>query len=367
VSFTDAMMPGHKAIVSATGHISFYHQWTHWSEGKKVDKIATFPGITPETSRQIVMERSVLIARRIDPNTPPQEEMPKIRDFIEDEFIPFAQKKYKKFATVQSQLNCWILNYFSAERDKPLDRIERKDAVKFIEWAAENGSEVTANRVLALLSTIMNRAIDLGLLERNPCLRVRKFPEPESRDRVASEEEFQRLVRTLRRRIAHPHVKILYLLTLLSLRLSEVLTMRWSLIDLEKAQYTIPKPKNGRRRVIALNPLALELLEEMRQQRDPSVDWVFPSNSRSGHVTDIKRMAKSVFAEAEVYDFRIHDIRRSAASALLNDYGASLASVREILGHSDLRSTMVYARLSAKSMAKTSRLLAEKVQGVCDD
>lgn len=367
ISFTDALMPGHKAFVSVTGHTTFFHQWTHWSEGKKVDKIGTFPGITPEISREIVVERNALIARRLDPNTPRQEEVPRITDFIRDEFVPFAQKKYKKFATIKSQLKCWILKYFRGERNKPLDQITRKDIIKFVEWVAESCSEVTANRCLSLLSAILNRALDLEVIARNPCRGVRKFREPESRDRVAGEEEFQRLVRVIKGRIAHPHAKILYLLMLLSLRMSQVLAMRWSMIDFDRAMYTIPKSKNGRRQIVALNPLALELLKDMHQERDLSVDWVFPAKSKSGHVTDIKRMAKSVFAEAKLHDFRIHDIRRSAASVLLNDCDASLASVKEILGHSDIRSTLIYARLSAKSMAKTSALLADKILEVCDD
>ena len=140
--------------------------------------------------------------------------------------------------------------------------------------------------------------------------------------------------------------------------------MQWSRIDLEKATYFIPTDlsKNRRARTIALNQPTIDLLTQMFEVRDPSNDWVFPANSRSGHTVDIRTQFQKLLAEAGITNFTIHDIRRSGSSALLNDFVAKPLKIMGILGHSDMRSTLVYSRLSAKSMMQVSDQLGQKFE-----
>jgi integrase len=361
IAFTDAMTPGLKGVVSETGSITFCHQWTHWSDGKRVDRIGLYPGVSPELSREIILKRNAKIAQLLDPNKPDDDGIPKISEFILNDILEFIDKKYKRPATVKSQINCWILKFFTGDMDKPLNGITRKDVIKFCEWVASMRTDVTANRCRTTLSGIMNRAIDLEYIDRNPCQGIKKFREPESRTRIFSDDEFKRYCNVLMKHIDHQHAKILYLLVLLSLRFEEVASMEWDNIDYEKSEYTIPKTKNGSRRVIALNAPALDLLRQMHADRkDLENPHVFPARSESGHTINIRRKHKKILAESKIEGFRTHDIRRSGASALLNDFDANPLKIMEILGHKDMRSTLVYARLSAKSMAATSDLLAQK-------
>jgi integrase len=359
IVFTDSLLQGHKFVVGATGSIGFFHQWTHHQNGKQLDKIGTHPSLTPEISREIIMKRNVLIAQGLDPRVP-HAGIPKLSEFIEDEIIAFFRKKYKKLATVESQIRCWIKKYFKGDRDKPLNQYKRKDIVKFVEWVAAQRSAETANRCKSTLATIMHRAMDLEFIERNPCHGIKRLSEADSRDRIFSDSEFKRYCKVLMRHIGHLHAKILYVLVLIPLRFGEASTMAWRHLDFETSTYTIPNPKNGRRRVIAMNAPVLELLRQMNAERDPKNPWIFPAKSESGHVVNIRKKHKEILKEAQIDGFRTHDIRRSGASALLNDFDANPLKIRDILGHSDLRSTLVYARLSAKSMTETSDLLARK-------
>jgi len=327
---------------------------------KRFDKLGTWPSVSPDLGRELVMDRNAKIAQGLDPCVP-YAMIPKLSEFIKDEIIESFKSKYKKFATVQSQLDCYVTEYFKGDRDKPLSEYTRKDIIKFIEWVAEQRSTVTANRCLALVSAIMNRAIDLEHIEINPCSKVKKFREPEGRTRIFTDSEFEAYCSALMNRIGHPHAKILILLVLLSLRFSEVASMRWENLSLSTASYTIPHPKNGRRRVIALNAPSLELLKQLHEARDPESPWIFPANSKPGHTVSVRSMHRKILEEAGMdKTFRVHDIRRSGASFLLNDFDANPLKLRDLLGHSDLRSTLVYARLSAKSMTETSDLLAQK-------
>lgn len=328
------------------------------TDRKRRYKIGPYPFVGVELAREIVADRIRKIAQRLDPDV--TEVMPRIRAFMQGDITEILPRKYKKVATPESLMNCWHLEYFTGDRDKPLDQITRKDVIKFIEWVASRRSDVTANRCLSLLSVIMNRAVDLEYINRNPCRGVKKYREPESRSRIFSDAEFERYCAALMKNIDHQHAKILKLLVLLSLRFFEVASMAWPNFDSVAATYTIPRTKNGSRRVIALNAPALELLIQMSAVRDPQNPWVFPAKSECGHTINIRKLHRKILAEAQIEGFRTHDIRRSGASALLNDFDANPLKIMEILGHRTMKSTMVYARLSAKSMVATSDLLAQK-------
>jgi len=363
IRFTDSMMPGLKAVVSETGSIFFYHLWTPSTKEKKAkrfDKLGPWPGLSPEKARELMKARQEKIAFGQDPSVP-DVDMPTISEFIASE-LEWLLKRYKKTATVKSQIKCWLLGYFVGGKDMPLDQLSRRDVIKFIEWVADKRSEVTANRCLSLLSVVLTRAQDLEYIERSPCNGVKGYPEPESRSRISSDDEYNRWVKSLIKNIDHLHSKILYILTLIPLRFQEVAAMQWSRIDLDNGTYFIPDSlsKNRRGRTIALNHPVVDLLTEMSSKRDPGVDWVFPASSVSGHVVNIRVQFKKILKEAGITDFRIHDCRRSGASALLNDFDANPLKIMQILNHRSMQSTMVYARLSAKSMVETSDLLAQK-------
>lgn len=362
ITYTDLMLPGFKGVVSANGAVTFYHQWTHWNGGRQFDKIGKHPGISPDLAREIILNRIALIAQRINPNTIDESVIPNIDDFIRDEILPMLDEWYAKSATPRSQIKKWLLRYFSGKMAKRLNKVTRRDIVKFCEWVAANGSKTTANRCKSLLSVIMNRALDLEYIDRNVCLGVKGYREADSRTRIFSDDEYVRFAKTVIRNIDHPHAKILYLLLLIPLRFMEVAAMQWSRIDLEKGTYFIPADlsKNGRARTIALNPPAIDLLVQMSGERDSDVDWNFPANSESGHTVDIRDQFAKILTEAGISSFRIHDIRRSGASALLNDFDANPLKIMEILGHRDMRSTLIYSRLSAKSMVQASDQLGQK-------
>lgn len=327
--------------------------------GKKIFiTIAPVNVMTLVKVREEVRKNKELLLRGVNPKEQVRvEASPTLAKFIEEDFLAYARKKYKSIKDVMSRLNGKIIPQLGHYR---LADIRKVDVVRYHELLQDEISSITANRTLSLLSSILKRAVDLELIDRNPASGVKKFYEGESRDRFLSDEELKRFFIALRKRLHTPQGQAIFLLISLGLRRGELLSCRWESVNLESRQLYIPDPKNRKPRYVAINSQAYDLLVKMQENRTPS-PFLFPSNSAKGHLLEIRRTLSRVFNDAGLKGVRGHDLRRTNASILLNG-GASLAEVKESMGHSDIRSTLVYAKLSTASMAKTGEIAARKIE-----
>lgn len=308
--------------------------------------------------REVVRKNKELLLQGVHPkDSVKSEASPTLASFVESDFLPYAKKKYKSIKDVESRLKGKILPQFGSRR---LSDIRKADVVRYHELVQEEVSSITANRTLSLLSSVLKRAVDLELIEKNPVRGVKKFYEGESRDRFLNDDELERFITILKAKLDTPQGQAIFLLISLGLRRGEVMAMKVQHIDLREKRIHIPDPKNRKPRNIAINSQAHALLSDMLEGRNQASGWLFPSRSKEGHMLSVRKTFARIVKEAKLPEFRLHDLRRTHASLLINA-GASLYEVKDILGHEDIRSTQIYAKLSTSSLAKTSEIAARKI------
>jgi integrase len=198
-----------------------------------------------------------------------------------------------------------------------------------------------ANRVMELLSSIYNRAIEWGYPGQNPAEGIEPFKEAK-RDRFIQADELPRFFKALGNDTSEDFKHFVLLSLLTGARRTNVLAMRWPDIDLQAATWRIPQTKNDEPQVVALVPEAVEILHARKPQ--PSGN-VFPAASKTGYLTPPKKRWRELLKRAEVSNLRVHDLRRSLGSWQAIS-GASLAIIGKSLGHKSASATMIYARLS---------------------
>lgn len=155
------------------------------------------------------------------------------------------------------------------------------------------------------------------------------------------------------------HIEPLLLLALnTGLRRGDLLNLRWDNINLDRRQMTlvISKSSHARRKAgkhvdpvsLPLSPEAVNVLKRWKAQT--TGDIVFPGQTGKA-LTVVNKGFDAVMTRAKIEGFRFHDLRHTFASRLVMA-GVDINTVRELMTHSDIKMTLVYAHLSPDHKAQ---------------
>ncbi len=201
----------------------------------------------------------------------------------------------------------------------------------------------TANKVHDLLRRVFKHAIIKKVVTENPCQGVTRYCEI-MRDRVLTADEIEKFLEAVNTQ-HEPWCTYFKLLLMTGARKGAVAAMRWQDLDLVNAVWTIPgwASKNKKTLVIALVPQAVNLLSGFDRMDDT---WVFPSNSKTGHIIEPAKAWNRIKQASGLTDVRMHDIRRTVGTSLAVN-GASAHVIAKALGHKSLQSAQAYVHLDA--------------------
>lgn len=197
------------------------------------------------------------------------------------------------------------------------------------------------NRLVELFSSVWSRCIKWGLITTpNPCKLIDK-PRLHSRTRYASETEIRSVLTAINNLTDYRSKAALQLLLLTGCRKSEILGLKWSDVNLDGRHLILRNTKNGSDCVVPLTDNAYQIIDALPRKHKV---WLFPSDSSSGHLSDLIRAWQNVRDVTGLQDLRIHDLRRTVGSLLAQD-GVSLPIIGAVLNHQSQKSTQIYARL----------------------
>ena len=215
----------------------------------------------------------------------------------------------------------------------------------------------TSNRYLAALSAVLRLASQEWLwVATNPVSSVRRKREHRGRVRFLSEEERDRLLAACEA----SYNRRLFPLTLFAIttgaRKSELLGLRWRDVDLPNRRAVLEKTKNRDRRMLSFPGRAGEILVEMAKV--PNISGYLFAGER-GRPSFPRKAWEAAVREAELEDFRWHDLRHTAASYLAMS-GATLAEIAAFLGHRTFDMVRRYSHLSEQHSEAVAARMAEK-------
>lgn len=356
----DTRAPGLQLRVTASGVKTF--SWFRWVKGAGKPERMTlgrWPEMSIDDARDHVARLNAATADGACPATERREA--RAEQTFGDLFTLYLERWSKpRKRTWSHDLAYYQKHIAQALGSVRLSQITRRE-IADLHAKIGQAHPTMANRVLALVSSIMGRAREWGVWEgENPCLGVRRYPE-QKRDRFLSGEEIQCFLAALEEE-PKPLLRAFFLLSLLTgARRGNVTAMRWEEIDESRQAWRIPDTKNGQPVTVPLVPMAMEILGQLRQEAES--EWVFPSpRSVTGHLVEPRKAWERVLARAGIEGARIHDLRRTMGSWQAIT-GASLPVIGKSLGHKSQQATAIYARLSLDPVREAMAKATEAMMG----
>lgn len=294
-----------------------------------------------------------------------------VTDLINAYLDNLKTKNPRRYDEVKGMLDWWkeelgltILSHFKSEaivkaQKKLLTRErQRKDA----DGKARTLSPATVNRYMVALHSAVEFGIHpLEWISTNPLKKRDKLKEF-GRTRFLSMEEVDRLLAACKRsKNAHLHAIVIMALCT-GARRAEIQYMKWVHVSADITRITLPKTKNGEVRAVYLTGAASMLVSQMRDAREEGQIYLFPSPNDPNRPIDFESAWSYAVEEAELADFRFHDLRHTCGSYLAMN-GASTVEIMEVLGHKTLAMAGRYAHLTNTHTSNVVGKMTERMLG----
>ena len=234
--------------------------------------------------------------------------------------------------------------------------IKPPDIAVFLDQMKSEGYALgTCNRALVMLRYGFELALKWKIegVNSNPLKEIKNLVFDNKIERFLTPEQTQELMNSIQESENKQLQFIVLFLIYTGARKREVLEAKWIDIDWQRKSWRIPKTKSGKIRHVPLSSGALDLLQKLKFKLKLKSTDQLPifENPRTGlpYVSFFYSWDKAR-TRAGLKEFRIHDLRHSFASCLVNA-GRSLYEVQELLGHADIKTTSRYAHLSRERLS----------------
>lgn len=359
--YSDSVCSGLRLIHSYRTDRKIFHFRYHFPKGKKkTQKIGEYPGVTVELARKIANKYKALLAEGVDPAQQFTEQTEKLtfKQFVEQIYLPDIMTRKKSWKDDNQKLEKDMYQVFGK---KLLTDITKGDVTQYINSIRSRTSNSTANRHRALLSSIMNMAIDHEMLARNNLLHIKKFPESSKHGRKLTDEELPRLLNALATARNQVSALAIKLLLATGMRKAECLQLEWCNIDYVGcvAKLEAEKTKGNHAHEPPLNDFAVTTLKELEKLREADNPYVFPGNN-GNCLTTVRKTFETCKKIAGIVNFRLHDCRHNFITRLV-DAGVPLSVVQQIVGHRSPAMTQRYTHLGADALQAASQIASKQL------
>jgi len=359
IDYFDTTMRGFMLEVRASGGKTYYQRYTDERGRERQFKIGAADVLTLRQARRKALQIKAQAILGGDPQRQRQERrsIPTLRVFIEDRYLPFVQTYKRSWQTDEIVLRVHVLPRLGRLF---LDEITTERIVEIV--AAMRGDEYapgTVGRVIVILRYLFNLARKWNVLgaSENPAAGI-PVPPDVQRNRFLDTLEIKKLVEVLVSDENQVAAKAILLLLLTGARRNEITHARWEHVDLEASTLFVPLSKSGKSRYVVLNADAVAVLKSIpRLLGNP---YVFPSPVTGRPSASLYFPWHRIRTKAGLGDVRLHDLRHSFASALVND-GKDLYTVQRLLGHANAKATQRYSHLSRKTLAEAAETMGKVI------
>jgi integrase len=316
VDHFDGSYPGFTVRVSAGGRKTLTYLYRHAGKLKRIT-FGIFPAMTLAEAHDKWREARDLVQAGRDPGRISQAGA---TDFagVAEEWLQRDQAKNRTREHTKRALEREVLPHWG---HRNVGDIGRRDVLDLVDGIADRGHVTQARRVHGHLHRLFTWAVGRGIVEQNPLLSLPKPGSENHRDRVLCDDELVKVWRSSDQLGDYGTAVKLLLLT--GARREEIAKLKW--IEIVDGDIVLegPRTKTGKARIIPLSTAARTIVHGLPRNGD----FVF----RTG-LSDWSAAKAMIDKLVKIPEWRIHDLRRTAATGL-QKLGVALQVTEAVLGH----------------------------------
>lgn len=219
---------------------------------------------------------------------------------------------------------------------------------KFLNHLNTNLSNNSVITYFNKINAALNQAVKEKIIVENPIRYIDRLKKEETEIVFLSKDDIQKIINT---DFFDEEAKNAFLLSCYTgLRVSDIKALKWNHIKNDRIQLTQTKTKNAV--YIPLNQNALTLLGKQKHNKE----FVF---ELSEHMSSINRTVKKLIKKSEINkEVHFHSARHTFATLLVTS-GVNIFTISKLMGHKDIKSTLVYAKVIDEEKEKAVNSMAE--------
>ena len=364
IDFFDSGQRGFMLEVRCSGGKTFYQRYTDARGRERQYKIgpADVVGLSAARRRARSIVAQALIGSDPQARRAELRSIPTFAELVHKRYLPHVRSYKRSWQTDETILRVHILpvlgsHYVDEVRSEPIAELVHK-------MRAKGYASGTTNRVVIVLRHVYNLARKWRVpgVTENPTAGINLAPDV-NRERFLSVEEAQRLIASIEEDENQVASRAIMLLLLTGARRNEVTHAKWEHVDWDKQTLLVPLSKSGKPRGIALNAQAIGLLRAIPRTEDSP--YIFPAPTTLRPSPSLHFPWQRIRVRAGLPDLRLHDLRHSFASFLVNN-GVSLYVVQGLLGHAHARFTQRYAHLTPDTLLEAAETMSGVIAAAAD-
>lgn len=269
-----------------------------------------------------------------------------------DQYLSYSETQHRPNTTRTAKST--LREFLKYTGNIMLNEISARNTEQFISHKAKECNPFTLRKHYVTLKSIFATAERWKYVSTNPMKGIPKPKLPEQIPLYFTRQDFSILLKAMGNDNDFKELCVFAVLS--GLRQSEIAQLSWANIDFENRIIRVRNSdsfitKSGKNRAVPINDYLYKIL--IFKQSHATSSLIFARNGKPYRHEFISKRLKKYIRQAGLDDrLHFHSLRHTFASWLVQD-GASLYEVKTLLGHVDMRTSMIYAHLQPELMHTT--------------
>ncbi len=293
---------------------------------------------------------------------------PTFEELMREKVCPYWRAKNRSFESYHQQRLKPLLKWFGTMRVSEItsEAVDKYKYARKREVLPRKKREIsgrTVNMELAVLKAAFRLALKKKWITgENQVQDVEKMGEVKKGSRILTHNEIERVL------VKCPfwHRPLVLVLWQTGMRIGELLTLTWRHVDFDANTLKLKHTKTNTDREVSMTPQVRDLLWGMKGNQKPGA-LVFQTSNGTPYLRDnVRWVFQKACRLAGIKTFRIHDLRHSMATHYLQG-GGNVYTLSKILGHSNVKTTEIYAKVGLELIQKGMKQFGEHLARLSEE